>query len=82
MALPESRAMTRTMTSVYFGKSVWAVAQVDQHSPQTHDSADMVEAFSHADGALEWASISPAPASTVNAAGAGWQGAASYFPFN
>lgn len=45
--------MTRTMTSVYFGMCVWAVAQVDRHSPQTHDSADMVEAFSHADGALE-----------------------------
>lgn len=38
------------------------------------------EALSHVDGALEWAWLSPALSYTASTAGAGWPGAATYFP--
>lgn len=67
---------------VYFGKSIWTVAEEDLCNPQACDSAGMAEASTYDDGDLERASVSPAPASTISAAGAGWQGAACYFSFN
>lgn len=49
-------------------------------TPQTDDSAGLAEALTHVDRGWEWVSVSPAPGSTVSAAGAGWPGAVAHTP--